>query len=510
MLRAAAYALRFSHNASKKQPKLIGQLQQSELRAAETMIIKQAQRETYQDEIAALLFEAPNKPNQKNIGKDSSIYQLVPILDEKGVLREQGRFGAAKVSYNVRHPKILPRKHQITELLVDRYQREYHHDNAETVTNEIRQLYTIPRLRLVVKKVFRDCQLCKVRQAKPMVPLMAPLPKARLAHHEKAFTYTGVDYFGPLVVKMGRSNVKRWVALFTCLTVRAVHLETAYTLSTESCVSCVRRFVGRRGSPAEFFSDNGTNFQGANRVLQYQISQGLAETFTSINTKWNFIPPGAPHMGGAWERLVQSVKAAMGDAYVEGLQTLVVEAERLVNSRPLTYLPLDSEESEALIPNHFLLLALNVLVRRQVLGKSWDQIQRKLDGFWKRWLLEYLPVIRRQPRWFDETRELEPGDLVMVADPTVRKGWERGRILRIIRNRDGRGRRAVVKICGKTPVRPVSRLALLDVKKRGEALDDSRLHPGETVDAENAQLTTLATFSTRGVASPDQATRQFN
>ncbi|XP_055527269.1 uncharacterized protein LOC129719878 [Wyeomyia smithii] len=463
------------------------------------MIIKQAQRETYQDGIAALLFEAPSKPNQKTFGKDSSIYKLVPILDEKGVLRVQGRIGAAKVSYDVRHPIILPRKHQITELLVDRYHRDYHHGNAETVTNEIRQLYTIPRLRIVVKKVFRDCQLCKVRRAKPMVPLMAPLPKARLAHHEKAFRYTGVDYFGPQMVKMGRSNVKRWVALFTCLTVRAVDLEIAYTLSTESCISCVRRFVGRRGSPAEFFSDNGINFQEANRVLQHQISQGLPEPFTSI-TKWNFIPLGAPHMEGAWERLVQSVKAAMGDAYVEGklddegLQTLVVEAERLVNSRPLTYLPLDSEESETLTPNHFLLLASNVvnrqtdemndkihsdeLARRQVLGKSWDQIQRKLDVFWKRWLLEYLPVIRRQPRWFDETRELEPGDLVMVADPTVRNGWEPGRILRIIRNRDDRGRRAVVKIGGKTPVRPVSRLALLDVKKRGEALDDSRLHPG--------------------------------
>ncbi|XP_062700056.1 uncharacterized protein LOC134284792, partial [Aedes albopictus] len=334
--RATAYALRFLHNSAKRQPKFTGQLLQAELRAAEEVILKLVQLECYPDEIAALSNKVPNEIDQEAIGKESSIYRLMPMLDNVGVLRERGRISAAKdVCYNVQHPVILPRNHRVTELLVHHFHQRYRHGNAETVVNELRQLYTIPRLRLVVKQVTRDCALCKVRRARPAIPPMAPLPLARVAHHERAFTYTGVDYFGPLLVKQGRSNVKRWIALFTCLTVRAVHLEVAYSLSTESCISCVRRFVGRRGSPAEFFSDNGTNFQGADRVLRHQISQGLSNTFTNANTKWNFIPPGAPHMGGAWERLVRSVKAAMGEAYSEGklddegLQTLVVEAESM-------------------------------------------------------------------------------------------------------------------------------------------------------------------------------------
>ncbi|XP_062708368.1 uncharacterized protein LOC134288235 [Aedes albopictus] len=466
--------------------------------------------------IAALSTKASNETGQEAIGKQSSIYRLMPILDENGLLRERGRIGAAgDICYSVRHPIILPRKHQVTELLVYRYHQQYRHGNAETVVNEIRQMYNIPRLRLVVKKVSRDCPFCKIRRARPAIPPMAPLPAARLAHHERAFTYTGVDYFGPLLVKLGRSNVKRWIALFTCLTVRAVHLEVAYTLSTESCISCVRRFVGRRGSPAEFFSDNGTNFQGAERVLRHQISQGLSSTFTNTNTKWNFIPPGAPHMGGAWERLVQSVKVAIAEAYSEGklddegLQTLVVEAEHMVNSRPLTYLPLETVEAEALTPNHFLLLSSSgvkqygrgvasavhsqssVLIRREILGRSWELIQRQLDVFWKRWLTEYLPVIRRQPKWFDESRPLTVGDLVMVAEPTTRNGWERGRIVRTIPNPDGRHRQAVVKIENKTLLRPMSRLALLDIQKVREVPEESGLHPGETVDAESDQLATL-------------------
>ncbi|XP_062706457.1 uncharacterized protein LOC134287734 [Aedes albopictus] len=518
MLRAIAYVLRFLNNSNKKRSLRTGQLSQTELHLAEVTLFKAVQRETYPDEITALCNKAPNESGQEVIGKHSSIFQLLPMLDNGGLLRERGRIGSAEdIPFNVRHPIILPRNHRATELLVLDYHQRCQHGNSETVVNEIRQFYNIPRLRSVVKKICRDCALCKVRRARPAIPPMAPLPAARLAHHERAFTYTGVDYFGPLVVKLGRSNVKRWIALFTCLTVRAVHLEVAYTLSTESCISCVRRFVGRRGPPAEFFSDNGTNFQGADRVLRHQISQGLSTTFTGTNTKWNFIPPGAPHMGGAWERLVQSVKAAMQEAYSEGklndegLQTLVVEAERLVNSRPLTYLPLEAEESEAITPNHFLLLSSNglkphsgendasehghypELVRREILGRTWELIQRQLDVFWKRWLVEYLPVIRRHPKWFEETRMLRAGDLVMVAEPTKRNGWERGRVVRTVPSPDGRHRRAFVQIGRKTLLRPVSRLALLDLRSSSEAPDIPGLHPGETVDAGKDDLVTLYT-----------------
>ncbi|XP_062541409.1 uncharacterized protein LOC134209438 [Armigeres subalbatus] len=532
LLRATAYTLRFLNNSSKMKPKINGLLQQDELQVAEVTIFRLVQRESYSDEISALSTKAANKTGQDFIGKHSSIYQLIPFLDDNGLLRERGRLGAAEdICYNVRHPIILPRNHLVTLLLVNMYHRQYRHCNSETAVNEIRQLFNIPRLRSIVRKVSRDCTFCKIRRAKPAIPLMAPLPPARLAHHEPPFTYTGLDYFGPLLVKQGRSNVKRWIALFTCLTIRAVHLEVAYTLSTESCISCVRRFVGRRGPPAEFFSDNGTNFQGAERILRYQISQGLSATFTSTDTKWNFIPPGAPHMGGAWERLVQSVKAAIGDAYSEGklndegLQTLVVGAENMVNSRPLTYLPLDSEETEALTPNHFLILSSSgmkrykrdtatvrghssELVRKEILGRSWELIQRQLGIFWKRWLMEYLPVIRRQPKWFDEARALQEGDLVMVAEPMKRNGWQRGRIIRTIQNPDGRQRQAVVKIGEKTFVRPMTRLALLDLKENREDPDDSGLHRGETVGAEEDNLATLSSIL-KAPRSPVKASKRF-
>lgn len=119
----------------------------------------------------------------------------------------------------------------------------------------------------------------------------------------------------------------------------------------------IKRFVCRRGSPIEFFSDNGTNFKGASKEVVQHIDVECRDTFSDATTRWNFIPPSAPHMGDAWERLVRSVKAALS-ALDDGrkltdeiLLTTLAEAEDIVNSRPLTYLPLDSEAEAALTPN---------------------------------------------------------------------------------------------------------------------------------------------------------------
>ncbi|XP_055643771.1 uncharacterized protein LOC129779977 [Toxorhynchites rutilus septentrionalis] len=460
LLRSTAYVWRFIANRKREQKKC-GILSSEELQKAEITLLRMAQWQVFPDEIALL------EDGHQN---------------EAGVLRMDGRIGAAiHAPEEMKFPVILPRNHRITLLLVNEFHRRFRHANAETVVNELRQRFYIPQIRSVVRKETKNCQWCKIRNATPRMPRMAPLPSARLASCVRPFTYTGLDFFGPLMVKVGRSSVKRWIALFTCLTVRAVHVEVAHSLSTDSCVKGVRRFLCRRGFPAEIYSDNGTNFQGAERILKEQlraVHEGLAATFTSTTTKWIFIPPAAPHMGGAWERMVRSVKTAMITAYnndrkldEESLQTFVIEAESIVNSRPLTYLPLDSGESEALTPNH-LLLGSSTGVRQPsilptdsaaAIRNTWNQIQHQLDIFWRRWIREYLPTLTKRTKWFGDTRPLAVGDLVLVVDEAKRNSWERGRVLEIVTASDGRVRQATIQTLRGLLRRPVSKLAVLDV-----------------------------------------------
>ncbi|XP_055621474.1 uncharacterized protein LOC129765322 [Toxorhynchites rutilus septentrionalis] len=194
----------------------------------------------------------------------------------------------------------------------------------------------------------------------------------------------------------------------------------------------------------------------------------------------------------------------MKDAYMEGelndeeLLTLVVEAERTVNSRPLTYLPLDSEESEALTPNHFLLgnssgakqTGVGISESQNNLRETWGGIQRQLDKFWQRFLIEYLPVIRRQPKWFAETKPLQVGDLVLVADGGKRNEWARGKVIQVFQVCDGKIRQALVRTQQGTFRRPTSKLAVLDVDARAVPEDGGK-HRGEDVDG-TVELATLS------------------
>ena len=131
------------------------------------------------------------------------------------------------------------------------------------------------------------------------------MPAARMAVAKPAFYHTSIDYFGPLIVVFGRNKtVKRYGALFTCLTKREVHIEVAESLSTPDFINALRRFISMRGCPHSVFSDNGTNFRGAEPNLS-QSTQDLGtdplmtEFPTQIGCKWTFLPPSAPHWGGA-------------------------------------------------------------------------------------------------------------------------------------------------------------------------------------------------------------------
>ena len=111
-----------------------------------------------------------------------------------------------------------------------------------------------------------------------------------------------MDFGGPFITIQGRGKrrEKRYLCLFTCLATRAVHLEIAYGLSTDSFLNAFYSMASRRGLPDEVYSDNGTNFVGADRELQALLAQveghKIKESVANKGVKWHFNPPLAPHL----------------------------------------------------------------------------------------------------------------------------------------------------------------------------------------------------------------------
>lgn len=164
----------------------------------------------------------------------------------------RGRIAEAhNLSTDTVSPFILENKHPYTRLYVAHTHEQLHHGGTDVVVNELRQRVHINKIRPAVKETIARCKACEIEKARPAAPATGNLPAARLAHHARPFTYTGLDYFGPLEVTVGRHREKRHVALFTCLTSRAVHLEVAASLSTDSAIYALHRFIAQLGCPAE-------------------------------------------------------------------------------------------------------------------------------------------------------------------------------------------------------------------------------------------------------------------
>ena len=150
----------------------------------------------------------------------------------------------------------------LVELFLRNKHKNSHHEGTEHVGNIFQQKFWIPGIQNALRPIKNKCIRCRKGRAQTKVPVMADLPEERLVA-STVFSNVGVDYFGPITVKIGRRNENCWCCLFTCLIVGAVDTEIVPKVDTDSCLNAIMRFIAGRGKPVKMISDNGTNFVGA-------------------------------------------------------------------------------------------------------------------------------------------------------------------------------------------------------------------------------------------------------
>ena len=216
------------------------------------------------------------------------------------------------------HLIILPRDGHVTRLIIKHFHEKTEHQGRGFTLNEISSSgYWIVGCSAAVTNYIMNCVTCQRLRATTQVQRMADLPVDRI-EPAPPFAYCGVDYFGPWLIKQGRKEVKRYGVLFTCMTSRAIHLEVAHTLETDSFLNALRRFSCRRGPVRQPRRDRGTNFIGARRELREALSEidknKVKNEMLKMNCDWiemKFNVPSASHMGGVWERQIKTVRGVL-------------------------------------------------------------------------------------------------------------------------------------------------------------------------------------------------------
>ncbi|XP_035224793.1 uncharacterized protein LOC118197395 [Stegodyphus dumicola] len=240
---------------------------------------------------------------------------------------------------------------------------------VQFLISALREQYWILKARKTVKKVIRSCVVCQRFDTSSSKTPSAPLPEDQV-REAAVFEIVGVDLTGPLILK---GNQKSWIVSFTCAVFRAswivsftyavfraVHLELIFSLSTESFLQALRRFIARRGRPHTIYSDNGTNFKGSDRLFKSLNWDKILEQASIHRITWKFLPPSAPWSGGWWERLIGVLKRilrkVLGRSSLnhEEMITILCDCEAIMNNRPLTYVSEDVEDLSPITLSMFL------------------------------------------------------------------------------------------------------------------------------------------------------------
>ncbi|XP_055611269.1 uncharacterized protein LOC129757912 [Uranotaenia lowii] len=476
IVRALAYVNRYCLRLRTKTT-FESTLTPEELYQADNQLARAAQHEAFKSEIDQLF-----KGNE--LSPKSKLSSLHPFIDGTGTLRVGGRLQNSSYPYDLKHPIILPRDHRFTELLLRTMHLRNLHAGAKLLTSTVNQRYWIVGLQNAIRRTVQSCTRCVRLKGRTAVQLMGSLPLSRVMA-TRAFSHVGVDFTGPLLLRAacvrGVKTTKGYIAVFVCMSTKAVHLEAASDLSTNTFISALKRFISRRGYPNEIWSDNGTNFLGTDRWLK-ELQAALETHNTQANRflsnrciRWVFNPPSAPHRGGIWEAAVKSVKkhiiAVAGPEAMtfEDLTTLLSQVEACLNSRPLCPLSTDPENCDALTPGHFLVgQPLNLLpepgLKHVPVNRldKWQLLHKKTTEIWNRWRDEYLASLQLRSKWRITEANLLRNQLVLVKnDNTPPAQWELARIMEVHPDSTGVVRTVTLRRGNAEYQRPIQKICVL-------------------------------------------------
>ena len=362
---------------------------------------------------------------------------------------------------------LLPPKHELTYRIVRDAHTFGRHGGRDATVARFRAKYHTSRVHKIAAAVCAKCHACKLIKVKLLEQQMGSLPPERF-YPSPPFDSCVLDLFGPYLIRgevNKRASSKVWGVIFVDLVSRAVHIEISTGYDSKNFLLSFRRFAALRGWPSVVYSDPGTQLVGASAEITAAWDalndDGIVTKLSQNGTRWVFGPADSPWYQGAAEALIKSAKSAVNMALrdthkgsrlsLAELLTVFTEAANLLNERPIGFKPSIDNPITILTPNS-LLLGRSFSVNPGNFDSSLSLFSRLtlvndvVNTFWHNWTQLYAPTLIKQTKWLRESRPLQEGDIVLVADSNVMRGEYRiGKVHKVHPSKDGLIRRASVK-----------------------------------------------------------------
>lgn len=411
---------------------------------AENTLLRMVQKEKYPQEIEEL-------ENRRTRPARAWTTNLNVFIDPNGVMRIGGRIhNAFQLKFERRHPIVFPRSHFLRALIFTVHEDNGHcHNNV--LEGVIQDKFWVTNLIKDVRAVIRACYLCRRMKMETHKQILSDLPQQRLSF-AKPFMYVSCDFAGPFEIRYYEhakktTLQKTWVVVFSCVSTLMCHIELVESYDTAGFLAAFRRYTARRGMCVEMMSDNGPQLLRAKRVFDemewYEHFDEIKETLQKMHVRWVTIPARTPHQGANHEKVVKLLKhyihriPDLTKLTARTFTDILIQAEGMINSRPICRITKDTGKYNVICPSHFLIqrpitmlppLPRAILDLKKPMGKRFQQVNEEIDEIHDVVLNSYFRELNSRYYWNTPQPNIMLNDLVVLHD--YRKGKKRAHVAR--------------------------------------------------------------------------------
>ena len=324
------------------------------------------------------------------------------------------------------------------------------------------------------REISVECIKCKIKRKRFLEMSMGPVGDHHL-NIAPPFYACQADLFGPVAVYApgaskdlrGRpaKSCKVWCLVFACPVTRLINCQVVERSDHSGVLDGITRLAAEVGFPKYLMVDQDGAVMKGLREAKVSLRDLQHKIYVEHGVVFSTCPVGGHNQHGQVERVIKSVQELLDDCDVKnkrlhatGFQTLLKLVENNYNSLPLGFSydrSLNNTPMLKIITPNFFKIGRNndrALEGPVEMPKDGSELLEKVNetykGLFKLWADVYVPKLVYQPKWYKDDKDLNEGDLVYMqkaADNVLSSQWIIGMIEQVIRSRDGKVRRVLVK-----------------------------------------------------------------
>jgi len=268
--------------------------------------------------------------------------------DEFGLLRVRSKFDRPGLNGDRCHfPILLPKQSVITKLIIREVHEKLNHIGCYALMSELRKQFYIVHYFSVLKKVLKQCVVCKRFNGRSLSVNQSPYRDIRVNPPQIVFRNVYIDHMGPFFTRVAGSKVKCWILCITCMWSRAVNLKVCMDLTTDEFLRALQLHFFQYGIAQTCISDHGTQIIKGGNIIEDFLKDVDSVNYlreNGINSlKFEQYCKGKSELGSLVEVCVKFVKRLIYGAVRNNVlshrnfEFLVEETVHIINRRPVAF-----------------------------------------------------------------------------------------------------------------------------------------------------------------------------